>query len=89
MSLVLRRMPRKTKLIGMRYKPMPDDSILEVGATNDVVVVDERLRLIKRDARHRVRDVTGTDARGNGCVRQRARTAARRHAFFDANRDGL
>ena len=53
-EFVVRRMPVKAPLIEMPYEE-DDESILVIGTTNDVVVVDEDLTLTRRDARWTLR----------------------------------
>ena len=57
---VIRRLRRKARLADVPYEPRATDAVLEVGPTNDLVVVDGDLRLTVHNARYRrARGVAG------------------------------
>jgi len=53
---VIRRLRRKARLADVPYEPRATDAVLEVGPTNDLVVVDGELRLTVHNARYRARE---------------------------------
>ena len=53
---VIRRLRRKARLADVPYEPRATDAVLEVGPTNDLVVVDGDLRLTVHNARYRARE---------------------------------
>ena len=64
---VIRRLRRKARLADVPYEPRATDAVLEVGPTNDLVVVDGELRLTVHNARYRAREAV---AGGRGSRRR-------------------
>ena len=81
---VSRRLRRKARLADVPYEPRATDAVLEVGPTNDLVVVDGELRLTVHNARYRAREAVA------GALRARDPVAALRGAvaggLFSASR---